>query len=72
MDKPAFTRVSTSDVRVIMAIMRILMNEFPCQAVMGWIPVHECPVPQSKWGYGVAKKDLRKLYPLCKVIQQLR
>jgi hypothetical protein len=28
-------------------------------------------IPQSKWGYGVAQKDLRKLQPLRDVIQQL-
>jgi hypothetical protein len=30
-----------------------------------------CPIPQPNWGYELAKKDLRKLQPLCKVIQQL-
>jgi hypothetical protein len=29
------------------------------------------PVPQPKWGYGVAKKLLRKLQPLRMVVQQL-
>jgi hypothetical protein len=29
-------------------------------------------VPQPNWGHGVAKKDLRKLQPLCDVIQQLQ
>jgi hypothetical protein len=30
------------------------------------------PVPQPNWGYGVAKRDLRRLQPLHEVIQQLR
>jgi hypothetical protein len=30
-----------------------------------------CLIPQPNWGYGVAKKDLSKLQPLHKVIQQL-
>jgi hypothetical protein len=29
------------------------------------------PIPQPKWGYGVAKKDLRRLQPLHDVIQWL-
>jgi hypothetical protein len=29
------------------------------------------PVPQPKWGYGVTEKDLRRLQPLCDVVQQL-
>jgi hypothetical protein len=29
------------------------------------------PVPQPNWGYAVAKRDLRRLQPLCEVIQQL-
>jgi hypothetical protein len=29
------------------------------------------PIPQPKWGYGVAQKDLRMLQPLCEVIKQL-
>jgi hypothetical protein len=28
-------------------------------------------IPQPKWGYGVAQKDLHKLQPLCEVIQWL-
>jgi hypothetical protein len=39
MKKPAFTRVSLSDVRVIMMIMLILVVELLCQAAMGWISV---------------------------------
>jgi hypothetical protein len=30
-----------------------------------------CPVLQPKWGYGVAQKHIRRLQPLCDVIQQL-
>jgi hypothetical protein len=44
MEKPAFTRANLSDVRVIMAIKRVLMVELLCQAVTGWIPVLECPL----------------------------
>jgi hypothetical protein len=29
-------------------------------------------VPQPNWGYGVVRKDLRKLQPLHKVVQQLQ
>jgi hypothetical protein len=29
------------------------------------------PVPQHKWGYSVAQRDLRKLQPLGDVIQRL-
>jgi hypothetical protein len=35
MEKLAFTMMNLSDVRVIMAIMRVLMEELLCQAVMG-------------------------------------
>jgi hypothetical protein len=39
MEKPAFTRVSLSNIRVIMAIMHILMVEWLCQETMGCVPV---------------------------------
>jgi DMSO/TMAO reductase YedYZ heme-binding membrane subunit len=42
MENPTFTRVSLSDVRVIMVIMRILVEELLYQAVMRRIPVLEC------------------------------
>jgi hypothetical protein len=29
------------------------------------------PIPQPKWGYDVAQQHLRRLQPLCDVIQQL-
>jgi hypothetical protein len=29
------------------------------------------PIPQPKWGYGVAQKHIRRLQPLHDVIQQL-
>jgi hypothetical protein len=29
------------------------------------------PVPQPNWGYGVARRYLRRLQPLCEVVQQL-
>jgi hypothetical protein len=35
MEKLAFTMINLSDVRVIMTIMRVLMEELLCQAVMG-------------------------------------
>jgi hypothetical protein len=40
-EAPAFIRVSLSDVRVIMMIMRVLMVKLLCQAVMGRISVLE-------------------------------
>jgi hypothetical protein len=42
MEKPAFTTVNLSDVRVIMVIRRVLVEELLCQAVTGQIPVLEC------------------------------
>jgi hypothetical protein len=30
------------------------------------------PVPQPSWGHGVAWRDLCRLQPLCKVVQQLQ
>jgi hypothetical protein len=39
MEKPTFTKVSLSDVRIIMAIMRVHVVDLLCQATMGWIPV---------------------------------
>jgi hypothetical protein len=39
MEKPAFTEVSLSDVRVIMMIMHVPMEELLCQATMGWVPL---------------------------------
>jgi hypothetical protein len=41
MEKPTFTRANLSNIRVIMMIMRILVEEL-CETVMGWIPVLEC------------------------------
>jgi hypothetical protein len=41
MENPAFTGAILSNVRVIMTIMRVLMKELLCQAVMGQIPVLE-------------------------------
>jgi hypothetical protein len=54
MEKPAFTRANLSDVRVIMAILRVLMEELLCQVVTGWVLVLRClwlcPVmPDIKW-----------------------
>jgi hypothetical protein len=42
MEKPTFTRANLSDVRVIMAIMHVLMDELLCQTVMGGIPLLKC------------------------------
>jgi hypothetical protein len=42
MEKPVFSRTNLSDVRVIMTIMLVLMEELLCQTVMGLIPVLEC------------------------------
>jgi hypothetical protein len=35
----SFTRVNLSDVRVIMVIMHVPVEELLCQAATGWIPV---------------------------------
>jgi hypothetical protein len=42
MENPAFTEASLSDVKVIMTIMHVLMEELLCQAVTGRIPILEC------------------------------
>jgi hypothetical protein len=34
MERPAFTRMNLSDVRMIMAIMRVLVKELLCQTVI--------------------------------------
>jgi hypothetical protein len=47
MEKPAFTRANLSDIRVIMTIMRVLVEELLCQVVTGRIPVLECVPPPS-------------------------
>jgi hypothetical protein len=39
MDKPTFTRANLSNVRVIMTIMRVSVDELLCQTVMEQIPV---------------------------------
>jgi hypothetical protein len=39
MEKPAFTRMNISSVRVIMAIMRVPVGEFLYQAVIGRITI---------------------------------
>jgi hypothetical protein len=41
MVKPAFIWADLSDVKVIMAIMRVLVEELLCQTVMGWTPILE-------------------------------
>jgi hypothetical protein len=42
MENPTFTRATIFDVRVIMEIMRVLVVELLCQAVMGRVIVLEC------------------------------
>jgi hypothetical protein len=42
MENPASYRSILSDVRVIMAIMRVLVVDLPCQVVTGWVPALEC------------------------------
>jgi hypothetical protein len=42
MEKSTFTRANLSDVRVIMEIMRVLVEEFLYQAVTGQNLVLEC------------------------------
>jgi hypothetical protein len=44
----ALIGVSLSDVRVIMMIMRVLMVKLLCQVVMGWVPVLECLLPDTR------------------------
>jgi hypothetical protein len=44
MEKPTFTGANLSDVRVIMTIMCVHVKELLYQAVMGWIPVLNCPM----------------------------
>jgi hypothetical protein len=42
MEKPIFTRMNLSDVRLIMMIMHVLMEELLCQVVTELILVLEC------------------------------
>jgi hypothetical protein len=42
MENPAFTRASLSNVRDIMMIIHVLVEELLCQTVMGRIPTLEC------------------------------
>jgi hypothetical protein len=42
MEKPAFDRVNLSDVRGIIAVMRVPMVEFLCQVSMGRILILTC------------------------------
>jgi hypothetical protein len=42
-----FIEARLSDVRVIMAIIRVLVVELLCQAVTGWVPVLECVLPDA-------------------------
>jgi hypothetical protein len=46
---PALLRVNLSDVRVIMAIMRVLVEESLSQVVMGWISVLKCLFVRHPW-----------------------
>jgi hypothetical protein len=49
MEKLAFTKLYLSVVRVIMAIMRVLIEELLCQAVMGRILVLGCLFVRCTW-----------------------
>jgi hypothetical protein len=42
MEKLAFTRVNLSDIRLIMTIMHIPVEELLCQTMTGRIPVLKC------------------------------
>jgi hypothetical protein len=56
MGKPAFTRASLSNVRVIMAIIRVPVVELLCQAVMRRIPVLKYLLSGARgrpWPYSV-------------------
>jgi hypothetical protein len=48
MEKPTFTRMNLSGVRVIMAIMCAPTGELLCQVVMGWILVLKCPLSDAR------------------------
>jgi hypothetical protein len=48
-EKLAFTGAHLSNVRVIMVIMRVLVDESLCQAVMGHITVLECLFVKCAW-----------------------
>jgi hypothetical protein len=39
MEKPTFTMVNLSDVKVIISIMHVPVEELVCQVVIGWILV---------------------------------
>jgi hypothetical protein len=45
MEMPAFTKANLSNIRVIMAIMRVLMKQLLCQVVTGWILILKCLLP---------------------------
>jgi hypothetical protein len=49
MEKPTSSMVNLSDVRVIMMIMRVLLEELICQTVMGRIPVLKCISIMGTW-----------------------
>jgi hypothetical protein len=49
MEKPAITRANFSDVRLIMAIMRVLEELSLSQAVMGQISILEFPFVGCAW-----------------------
>jgi hypothetical protein len=49
MENPVFTRANLFDVKVIMAIMHVLMEELLCQPVMGWVLVLECLFIRCVW-----------------------
>jgi hypothetical protein len=49
MEKPTFIRANLSNVRVIMVIMRVLVEELLCQAVMGHVLGLKCLFVMCTW-----------------------
>jgi hypothetical protein len=52
MEKLTFTKANLSNVRVIMVIMHVPLEELLYQAVVGWIPVLECLLSAAHGPYG--------------------
>jgi hypothetical protein len=81
-EKPTFTEVSLSDLRVIMMIMCVFVEELLCQAVMGQILVLKyllsgmrghlwpCPiVPGTKY-YRFPRTCSNAAYPVLKTLRR--
>jgi hypothetical protein len=83
MKKLTFIRVNLSNVRVIIAVMRVPVEELLCQAVIGWIPVLKhllsnargClwpyPIVQGIKGRCFPRTWLQRLYPVLESPQAL-